>query len=149
MVEIRKLELSDYYLDYLQLLNSLSPTVEDKGLLSFQEQYNKIMASRNIHIFVIEDQSSEYDARIVTSGTLLVEEKFLHDHGKVGHIEDIVVASDTRGQGYGKQMVDHLVKTAKTLGCYKVILNCKEEVVPFYQKSNFFTNGAEMRINLA
>ena len=38
-------------------------------------------------------------------GTLMVEHKFIHGGRSVGHIEDIVVDSSTRGSGLGKLMI--------------------------------------------
>ena len=38
-------------------------------------------------------------------GTLMVEHKFIHGGRGVGHIEDIVVDSSTRGSGLGKLMI--------------------------------------------
>jgi len=141
-IELRRLVLSDYFRNYPELLNLLSPT-EDKGFQSFMEQYSKIEMAGNIHIYVIEKNSL-----IVASGTIIIEDKLIRNNGTVGHIEDIVVDSDNRGLGYGERMVNHLVGIAEVNGCYKVILNCKDGLTSFYERSGFSYNGAEMRKNL-
>ena len=43
----------------------------------------------------------EYAARIVACATLVVEQKFIHSCGNVGHIEDVVVDDAQRGKRLG------------------------------------------------
>jgi glucosamine-phosphate N-acetyltransferase len=50
------------------------------------------------YVTVIEDTRR---ARIVASGTLVVEYKFLRGCSHAGHIEDVVVDSEQRGTGLG------------------------------------------------
>jgi len=66
----------------------------------------------------------------------------------VGHLEDIVVDSESREKGTGKSIVDSLVEIAKKKGCYKVILNCNNNNVPFYIKCGFKLTENEMRMDL-
>ncbi len=91
-------------------------------------------------IRVITDESG----RVVGSGTLFVERKFIRNCGSVGHIEDIVVDQGQRGKNLGKAIVTHLAGIAKELGCYKVILDCDKENVVFYEKCEFKDKGAFM-----
>lgn len=74
------------------------------------------------------------DGRIVASGSVLIERKFIRACASCGHIEDVVVDTSQRGTGLGKELVQHLVMKAKACGCYKVILDCAEHNVSFYQK---------------
>ena len=82
-------------------------------------------------IYVIEDVSKR---KIVATATLLVELKFIRNCSKCGHIEDVVVDGEYRGQRLGIRVVEALVKAAEELGCYKVILDCSEENASFYAK---------------
>ena len=74
------------------------------------------------------------DGRIVASGSLLIERKFIRGCGSCGHIEDVVVDASQRGTGLGKKLVGHLMSEARRQGCYKVILDCAEYNVGFYEK---------------
>jgi glucosamine-phosphate N-acetyltransferase len=58
--------------------------------------------------------------RIVASGTVLLERKFIHGMGVVGHIEDLAVARDQKGKKMGLRVLEALVHVAKCNGCYKV-----------------------------
>ena len=42
--------------------------------------------------------------KIVGSTTLFIEQKFIHDGGLVGHIEDVVVRKDYEGRGIGMKL---------------------------------------------
>lgn len=96
----------------------------------------------NIYVGVINE-------KIVGCCTLLVENKIIHNGGKVGHIEDVTVDSLYRGKGIGKQLIDYCVKVARDQKCYKVILDCDEKNVGFYEKCGFKTHGVCMRIDLS
>lgn len=50
---------------------------------------------------MIEDENRD----IIASATLLVEHKFLHACGSVGHIEDVVVHDSQRGKKLGIRWV--------------------------------------------
>ena len=85
---------------------------------------------------------------MVGMGTLLIEHKLIHNGSCVGHIEDIVVDGKYRNMKFGKKIIDELVNIAKEKQAYKVILNCNEEKIGFYQKCGFHKSNVEMRINI-
>jgi len=144
---LRKIRYTDFDKNYLQVLSQLSPTCSNIFRSEFNEYLNFInLCTESYYIAVIEDTSKNI---IVGTGTLLVEYKLIHHLGKVGHIEDIVIDDKYRGHGLGKMLMDHLKAKAKEMECYKVILNCKEDVASFYQdKCEFIKNGVEMRFNI-
>lgn len=74
---------------------------------------------------------------IVGMGSIIIEYKIIHNFGKVAHIEDIVIDKKYRGKGYGKMMINHLIKIAKQFKCYKIILSCSDENKNFYKKNGF------------
>ncbi len=59
------------------------------------------MRKNNEHYFVVvvEDETNR---KIVGMGTLFLERKFIRDCGIAGHIEDIVVLKEYRGNDVGK-----------------------------------------------
>ena len=99
--------------------------------------------NENHCIYVIECNSTN---EIVATGTLLIEHKLIRNYGKVGHIEDIVVHKKTRGTGLGKKLIEKLTEESKKQGCYKCILDCSEENVPFYEKCSYVKKGIQMGI---
>jgi GNAT superfamily N-acetyltransferase len=100
------------------------------------------MASRNdtYYILVICDSSKT----IVGTGGVIVERKFIHNLGLVGHIEDIAVAKNQQGKKLGLRMIEALDYVARQVGCYKSILDCSEANEGFYVKCGYKRAGLEM-----
>ena len=137
---IRKLAKKDFNNKYFDLLDQLSSTNQENITYDkFELFINQL--NNNHNIYVIEKNN-----KIIASGTLLIENKIIHNFGKVGHIEDIVVDFNERGSGLGKLIINHLIETAKNLNCYKIILNCNESNVKFYEKCGFIKKELEMVI---
>ena len=137
-MEFRNLEINDYYRGYLDLLSQL--TEVNKENITFEKFSNFIKNLNKSHkIIVIVHQN-----KIVANGTLFIEDKVIHGISKVGHIEDVVVDSKSRGLGLGKKIVTYMTNLAKENNCYKVILNCKEENCGFYQKCGYERKEIEM-----
>lgn len=95
----------------------------------------------NIYIYFM-------DNIIMGCATILIEDKIIHQGGKVGHIEDVVVKYEHRGKGIGTLLIDYCTNIAKEAGCYKVILDCDVNNVKFYEKCGFKESGVCMRLDL-
>ncbi len=87
------------------------------------------------------------EGKVVGSATLLLESKFIHNGGIVGHIEDVVVDKNYQGQKIGEKIIKYLLEFAKTKGCYKTILDCVDDVKPFYEKLGFKHNANALRFD--
>jgi dTDP-glucose pyrophosphorylase/GNAT superfamily N-acetyltransferase len=87
-----------------------------------------------------------YEDQIVGTGSLLVEQKLTHNMGKVGHIEDVVVDLQYRGLGLARQMIELLICMAQDNNCYKVILDCSDDLIGFYGKMGFEKSANTMRL---
>lgn len=108
---------------------------------SFNERYDFI-SSRNdtYYILVICDSTGA----VVGTGAVIVERKFIHNMGLVGHIEDIAVAKNQQGKKLGLRIIQALDYVAERVGCYKAILDCSEANEGFYVKCGFKRAGLEM-----
>ncbi|GLT94701.1 hypothetical protein SLE2022_124300 [Rubroshorea leprosula] len=138
---VRKLEISDKAKGFIDLLQQLSvcDSVSDK---EFEDRFQELRSYGDDHLIcVIEDDSS---GKIVATGSLLIEKKFLRNCGKVGHIEDVVVDGSARGKQLGKKIIEFLTDHARAMGCYKVILDCSEDNRGFYEKCGFKKKEIQM-----
>jgi glucosamine-phosphate N-acetyltransferase len=97
----------------------------------------------------IRTYAARAGAEVVGTASLLVERKFIHGGGRVGHIEDVAVRRGFQKQGIGAALVRHATEQARKLGCYKVILSCFEKVAPFYEELGFRRHDLGMRIDVA
>jgi len=139
-VAVREMYGFDLSQDFLDTLTSLAEVhlTMDEAKQVFRERLRK-----GIQTFV-----ARIDDRIVGTASLIIEEKFIHSGGCSGHIEDVAVHRDFQKQGVGAALVRHLIEQARAAGCYKVILNCGEATVPFYERLGFRRHDIGMRIDL-
>lgn len=144
-MQIKITELSFLYLDYeyLRLLSQLSgsePT-ERVDFLQIWESYTSSPA----HIYIAIDLDTD---KVVGSASVFIERKILHNGSAAGHIEDVVVDEHYRGYGIGNDLIQRCLLTAEQYGCYKVVLDCADDVVDFYSKLGFKKAGNYMRIKI-
>jgi len=139
---IRNLTEFDYDNGYLDILNQLSPI--NINLIK-KDDFNEYIKNlpNNINIFIIIDEKNN---KIVGSGTLLIEHKIIHNLGKVGHIEDVVIDKNYRGLGLGKIIINKLIEEAKINKCYKIILVSNNDNTIFYNKLGFTKKDNSMMI---
>ena len=138
---IRKIIESDLENGFLESLDNLRQT-SNLEQNSVKNILKKILENEN-HIIHV----AELNGKIVGSTTLLIEQKFIHEGGFVGHIEDVVVNKEFEGQGIGMKLVLSLLDVAKEKKCYKTILNCEDKLIPFYEKIGFKQKSIEMRFD--
>jgi glucosamine-phosphate N-acetyltransferase len=138
MYIIRKIEVNDYNKKYINLLSQLS--IVDSKDITFENFTNYINTLHNKHmIYVIEK-----DTRIISTITIIIEDKIIHTMGRVMHIEDVIVDKNYRGHGIGKILLQYVNSIAEKEKCYKIILNCSEENKEFYEKCNFIKKNIQM-----
>jgi len=144
--EVRELEVGDLKNGYFCTLKNLSDLGNVEGNREKAELIlNNINANPLHRIFVaIDKQTSE----VIGATTLLVEQKFIHDGGKAGHIEDVVTRKGFEGLGIGSALINHSLHFARTVGCYKVVLDCSDNNISFYQKAGFRVHETSMRYDL-
>ncbi len=136
--ELRKEDLWNGFLTTLDSLRQASDIDRNKA----DEIFEKINSNPD-HIVAI----AELDGKIVGSTTLLIEPKFIHKGGLVGHIEDVVVDKNFQGQKIGEKIMRFLLEFAKNRGCYKTILDCTDDVKPFYEQLGFKHVANELRFD--
>ncbi|SVC43448.1 uncharacterized protein METZ01_LOCUS296302 [marine metagenome] len=134
--EIEEDDLENGFLETLDFLRNASDLDKNKA----NEILKKIKQNPNHIIYVAIDNK-----KIVGSTTLLIEQKFIHDGGLVGHIEDVVVRKDYEGKGIGIKLVTSMLERAKEKNCYKTILDCKDDVKQFYERIGFKRESNGMR----
>jgi len=137
---VRPLRCSDYHRGFLDVLRVLT-TVGDISEEQWTDRYN-FMAQRSDEYFLVV--ICDGSGLVVGTGSLIVERKFIHSLGVVGHIEDIAVAREQQGKKLGLRLIQALDYIAEQVGCYKSILDCSEPNEGFYLKCGFRRAGLEM-----
>ena len=126
----------DAVIELLQSISEFKPSKSNNVPI-----WNSFCKQTNVHSLV-----AVIDGRIVGYGSIVIETKIRG--GKMGHIEDIVSHSLFRKKGIAKAVVDALFEVAKVNGCYKVVLQCKENNVEFYEKCGYEVSGTAMQLFL-
>jgi glucosamine-phosphate N-acetyltransferase len=138
---LRPLEQGDFSRGFLESLAHLAPVD-----LTVDEAI-RIWRGRNaagVRTVVAVDA----DRNVLGTASLILEHKFIHKGGTIGHIEDVAVHPDHGGKGVGSAVVHALVDLARQSGCYKVILSCNDQNLAFYSKLGFRRHDNGMRIDL-
>jgi len=143
---IRELKEDDFSNGFFETLSNLTDVGKIRNDLKLaREILKRIGNDRNYRIIVAEDKLNR---QVIGTATLLIEQKFIHNGGKVGHIEDVVTRKGYEGKGIGKKVIEELIKIARENECYKVILDCNEKVMEFYEKMGFRKHAIMMRIDI-
>ena len=136
LLNFRRLEKEDYDKNYLELLKQLTAV----GDIS-REKYETAFDKMGAQVWVVE-----FEGKIIASVSLLLEQKIIHECGIVGHLEDVVVDRDYRKYGLGKFIIDRIIKIARERECYKLIGDCKSELLGFYEKNGFESKCVQISI---
>eukprot|EP00090_Calanus_glacialis_P005829 TRINITY_DN14538_c0_g1_i2.p1 TRINITY_DN14538_c0_g1~~TRINITY_DN14538_c0_g1_i2.p1 ORF type:complete len:216 (-),score=92.36 TRINITY_DN14538_c0_g1_i2:339-986(-) len=133
-LRLRPLQLADYSSGFLQLLGQLTK-VGEISEEQWEERFRGMKRKEGTYfITVLEDIHTN---QVVGAATLVVEQKFIHGCSQVGRVEDVVVSDKYRGRQLGKLMVSVAIIMARKLDCYKVTLNCTDQMTKFYNGLGF------------
>ena len=105
----------------------------------FKKFLSKLNNNHQIFVYIKNDN-------IVGMITVLIETKLIHNGSSVAHIEDLVVDKNYQKLGIAKELIDFSVNYINNSinKCYKIILDCKKELVPFYNKFEFEERNIQM-----
>jgi glucosamine-phosphate N-acetyltransferase len=143
---IREIQQADLEKGFFQTLSNLSVLGRIRDDIEHAEKILQEIKSYPLYKIFVAVKND--DTEIIGSITLLIEQKFIHDGGKSGLIEDVVTRREYEGMGVGSALVSAALAFAKEKNCYKVILNCSEKNVPFYEKIGFRRNEISMRYDI-
>ena len=132
MIQIRECTNADFN-EVVILLRQLWPDkpldtqslkmVFEKALLSINQKY----------LCAIENN------KVVGFGSLTIKNN-LWQEGNLGHIDEFVVDSNSRGKGIGRQLLTELINHAKKNKCRRVELDTalhRKEAHRFYEQQGF------------
>ena len=136
---LRNIDYDDYDKGYMDLMfeftNYHYPITKENFI-------NFIKTNPNYKTIVIY---SEKEKRIIGAGTIIIVHK-IHNN-PIGQIEDIIISEKYRKNGFGKQIIEKLIDIGKNeYKCYKIILNCLQKNIKFYENCGFINGGVEMKL---
>ena len=132
MIQIRECSSADFD-EVVMLLHQLWP---DKPLntQSLRLVYDHALSSENQkYLCAVENN------KVIGFGSLIIKNN-LWQEGNLGHIDELVVDTDFRGRGVGRQLLSQLIQLAKERKCRRVELDTafhRKEAHRFYEQQGF------------
>ena len=130
-------------LNACELLSQLSDTFSDYTQHQFDTFIMYLRTTQTHKIWCVY-----YDDEMIGIVTTLLEPKIIHSFGYVVHVEDFVIHKKWRGCGFGRKVMDKIKEYAQSAHAYKIILNCNEENIGFYEKCGYMHKNNEMSLYL-
>ena len=128
--------------ELLQVISNFYPKQKE-----FKKIWSEFINQKQVFsIVAIETNSDNLDKKLVGFGSLHLSKKIRG--GLIGFIEDIAVVEEYRMRGIGHKIINALINKAKNKGCYKLVLECREETKNFYKKIGFNESGLSMTMIL-
>lgn len=139
-IAFRPMTLEDLDKGFVPTLSVLRTvdTPQDKIQKIFDERITK-----GICTYVLADRE-----HVFATATMIIETKYYRNGGKVAHIEDVAVHPDHQKNGYGKMIMEGLKTEAVAKGCYKMILDCSDKNIQFYERCGYKKHEVQMRLDL-
>jgi glucosamine-phosphate N-acetyltransferase len=126
---IREIEAEDYHKGFMDVINVFTRYPRP---ISFDEFTDFVTKAKNQNAIILV---AEQDKTIVGTIKVLKEYKLHNNLTMMAHIEDVGVHPDFRHQQIGTTLLNKALTYTKD--CYKTVLSCKPELVPFYQQHEF------------
>jgi glucosamine-phosphate N-acetyltransferase len=141
MITFEHLAGPHYREGFLDTLSALRKTVLD------EENFGVILRNRLVRRIetIVAILTEDGKRTVVATATVFVETKF---YGNVAHIEDVATHPNFRGRGYGGATVLECIRLAGEQRAYKVILDCADHNVAFYEKLGFRKFENQMRLDI-
>lgn len=93
-----------------------------------------------IRTFVASGEDGDY------LGTASLEIHRRSRKGLLGHVTNVVVREELRGQGIGSMLMRHVIGVAKSVNCKNVDLMCEDRNVSFYVRFGFKSIGGNRMV---
>ena len=94
---------------------------------------------------------AEYADEIVGTFALLLMDNLAHQGMPEGIVENVVVAPQMQGQGFGKTLMQYAMQICADAGCYKLVLSSNvknERAHKFYESLGFEKYGFSFRVEI-
>jgi glucosamine-phosphate N-acetyltransferase len=135
----RNIEYDDFDKGYMDLMYEFT----NYNYPITKEEFVNFIDTRDYYRIVVI--YSEIEKRIIGAGTIIIVRK-IHNN-PIGQIEDVIISEKYRKNRLGKQIIEKLIDIGKNeFKCYKIILNCLEKNIKFYENCGFIEVGVEMKL---
>ena len=139
---IRLLEASDYHKGFFEVLAQLT-SAEKPSESDFLSRLSEMTKRSFETVYVVEHLT---ERKIIGTISIFIELKFIHSLSKVCHVEDFVIDAHYRNKHLGSKLLQMAIQYARSENCYKIILDCEDKLMCFYEKFGFKKNANSMQL---
>jgi len=136
---IRALESKDLKNGFKETLYNLCD--EEIEHLNAIKHFEEIKEKEDVFVYVAVD-----DSKVVGTGSLILDRKFINNCGLAGRIEDLSTRKGYENEGVAKSIMSELINLAHSKGCYKITADCSKNLKFFFEDLGFSENGSEMKM---
>lgn len=86
---------------------------------------------------ILNDEASAIHAMIVENNQVLAVARLHVVKPGLGQVRCVAVATNQQGKGLGKKLMDYLENEGLKIGVNEIILEARENAVPFYQNLGY------------
>lgn len=90
----------------------------------------------------------EFDGKLIGTFRANFEHKFSRGGSMVVQLEEVIVDKEYRGKGIGQFLMNKAIEIARKNSAYRIIGDCKEELLPFYEFCGFKKQGVQFGLYL-
>lgn len=137
-------------------LEGVLALLAEDAIRAFEEPAEPTVRQRAALAELIGDPAHEVliderAGRIVATAQVSWLRVLIYDGGLICQIESVRTASDLRGQGIGKALMEHVVERARQRGCARVQLTTNAQrprAHQFYERLGFESSHVGMKLQL-
>jgi glucosamine-phosphate N-acetyltransferase len=138
--DIKTLTLNEDYYNQLIELYSLNNNTIDKKIVTFKKfayTIKSLPKNHTIYLYIKND-------KIIACCSIIIEQKIIHNCGKVGHIQDIIVKVSERVNNIQSILIKYIIKKAKEKKCNRLDILSPVYLEKYYNKHDFIKEGLYM-----
>ncbi|MDP3990746.1 MAG: GNAT family N-acetyltransferase [Candidatus Nealsonbacteria bacterium] len=139
---VRQLRVKDLEKGFLETLDRLIP-IGGLSIKKAKHIFRKITLNPVYWTIVAEKNNM-----VVGTATVLFQQEFFGNGTFMAHVENVVVHEKCSGQGIATMLMQAVDQEIRKRNCFRVVLNCSDDNISFYEKLGYERKGNEMRIVL-
>ena len=116
-----------------------SPITQDEWESYYRLRFTILRAPWNqpLGSEVLADESEAIHAMVIEDDQLIGVARMHKSGENQGQVRCVAVAAEAQGKGVGKATMLHLEEKAKEMGMQEIVLEARENAVPFYKSIGY------------
>jgi len=116
-----------------------SPITQDEWESYYRLRFTILRAPWNqpLGSEVLADESEAIHAMVMKDDQIIGVARMHKSGDNQGQVRCVAVAAEAQGKGVGKAIMIHLEEKAKEMGMQEIVLEARENAVPFYKSIGY------------